>query len=957
MSRTNRRELLKTAGQFTAAAAVGIPRPARCAALSGAEEEVPSSTPRHKKEDGEDDWPDVSAESRPWTRWWWPGSAVSEDELARHLDLFHAAGIGGVEITPIYGVKGAEEQAIPFLSPRWMDMLRYTVREARRRGMDVDMITGTGWPFGGPWIGRTEAASKAVLSRLPLNAGAEPASLRAQGALQVAAACSASGETLDITDRVDAAGHISWTPPAGSWTLYALQMAPTGQQVKRAARGGEGPVLDHFAAAALRHYLERFDRAFAPVPPGERPRAFFNDSFEVYGANWTRNLLPEFERRRGYDLRRCLPALMGQDTPERTARVRSDYRETVFELLLEEFTQEWAAWTHRLGARARNQAHGSPGNLLDLYAACDIPETEVFGSTFLSLAGLDPLPGTPRRDAGQGEILVCKLASSAAHVAGKPLCSSESMTWLGEHFKVPLEHAKAEADCLFVTGVNHLFYHGAPFSPASAAWPGWLFYAETHFGPTNTFWRDLPALNHYIARCQSFLQAGRPDHDLLVYLPIHDLWATDAGSRDMLQYLTVHNTESWLDGNLAGLARAAHHLWDRGYAFDFISDRLLEEAASVSGRRLRTKGGEYRALVVAGCSLMPPHTLERILELARQGATVLVVGDLPGDVPGLGRLDERREELRRSLAQVPPLRTLKGGISGRRLDRGRLLVGKDLEPMLELAGIRRESLVDQGLEFIRRSGSAGTDYFLVNLGGKRLDGWLPLSAAARSGLIFDPMRPRRGVGISRPGRGGGTEVYLQLDPGESVLIRALRKTASAPEWRYLEPGGAAMPLEGPWTVDFIEGGPTLPGETSVARLSSWTDWPHDPAALRSFSGTARYRLTFPRPRTASDAWSLDLGDVRHSARVRLNGREQGRVISRPYRVELEDLRDGENLLEIEVTNLMANRIAEMDRRRVPWRRFYFVNIEYREFDASGWEPLPSGLLGPVRLIPMRRVVP
>src|SRR5512142_1748612 len=97
-------------------------------------------------------WPAATREMHPWTRWWWLGSAVDKDDLTRQLTLFQQAGIGGVEICPIYGAKGYEKQFIDFLSPQWMAMLAHTTAEAGRLGLGVDMTTGTGWPFGGPSV-------------------------------------------------------------------------------------------------------------------------------------------------------------------------------------------------------------------------------------------------------------------------------------------------------------------------------------------------------------------------------------------------------------------------------------------------------------------------------------------------------------------------------------------------------------------------------------------------------------------------------------------------------------------------------------------------------------------------------------------------------------------------------------------------------------------------------------
>ena len=113
------------------------------------------------------EWPAATRESRPWTRWWWLGSAVDEAGLTRQLELLAAAGFGGVEICPIYGAKGWEDRYVPFLSPRWMELLAHATREAQRLGLGVDLTTGTGWPFGGPWVGDEDASSSLLLERDP----------------------------------------------------------------------------------------------------------------------------------------------------------------------------------------------------------------------------------------------------------------------------------------------------------------------------------------------------------------------------------------------------------------------------------------------------------------------------------------------------------------------------------------------------------------------------------------------------------------------------------------------------------------------------------------------------------------------------------------------------------------------------------------------------------------------
>jgi hypothetical protein len=690
--------------------------------------------------------------------------------------------------------------------------------------------------------------------------------------------------------------------------------------------------VDPFGRDATRRYLDHFQPALASIPPGERPRSLFNDSFEAFGANWTPDLIPEFFRRRGYNLRLHLPALMGKDTPETVQRVRADYRQTVHDLLLEDFTRQWSTRAHQLGMKTRNQAHGSPGNLLDLYAAADIPETEIFGP--------GRRPGAPA-SSNWREILVCKLASSAAHVAGKPYTSSESMTWLGEHFQVPLSAMKEQADVLLLSGVNHLFYHGAPYSPADAEWPGWLFYAATDVTPANSWWRHFPALNDYLARSQSFLQSGRPDNDVLLYFPIHDLWAKDEGAGNLLQYIRVHNTESWLDKNLPEFGAAAKQLWERGYGFDFVSDDLLRTSVSARDGRLVAKGGEYRTLVVAGCTRMPPETMERIAALARGGVRVVFLGARPSDVPGMMAVKERRRRLLASLE----------GMAGPTVS-----AGTDLAALLAKAGVQRERMTEQGLAFIRRRDAGSTTYFVVNRGERRIDGLVPFSVPAQGVLLFDPMRRLSGQVLFKQGLSNGvTSARLQLDPGQSIVVRLTQKTVTAPNWTYQDEGGTPVPVAGDWRVEFIEGGPKLPAPlAAVSRLESWTEWPGDREALRSFSGTARYTISIPKPERAAERWVLDLGTVHHSARVRLNGRDLGTLIGPPYRLPIPpDLLRARNELQVEVANLMANRVSDLDRRKVPWQKFYFVNIDYKSFDASGWAPQPSGLIGPVQLVPHR----
>ena len=879
-------------------------------------------------------WPAATREMHPWTRWWWLGSAVDKENLTRQLTLFQQAGIGGVEICPIYGTKGYEDRFIDFLSPKWMDMLTHTTLEARRLGLGVDLTTGTGWPFGGPFVSPADASSGVILKRYDLAGGGTLGDRLPDGQLQCLMGVSDNGGQTDLTARVHD-GRLDWTAPPGQWRLYGVIRSGPIQKVKRPAPGGAGDVLDPYSVKAMSDYLAVFDRAFAGYQ-GEMPRSQFHDSFEYYGATWTNDFFREFAARRGYDLRTQLPALFGDGPDDSVARVKCDYRETIAELH-EAYMGRWTEWAHAHGSLSREQAHGAPCNLVDLYAGADIPETEIFGSV------------------DERNVAMNKFSSSAAHVAGHRLASAESFTWLNEPFQATLSQVRQAADYLFLTGVNHIFFHGIPYSPAEAPWPGWQFYAAVNFGPAGGLWRDLPQFNAYVTRCQSVLQSGAPSNDVLLYFPLHDIWQAPA---DLLMPFTMHNVEQWLGRH--PFYAAATTLWQRGYGYDHVSDRFL--AAATGGRdRVAIGGNTWRVVLVPECRLMPEPTLRKLVQLAHDGATILVLGKLPSDVPGWNDLENRRAEFKALLASLKFEPAANGNPQKAPVGQGRFLVGADVDALLRAAGVPREPAVDLGLRFVRRTHALGRHYFFANRGDQTVDGWVTLGTPAKSVVILDPRYDHRaGVAAVRQNADGSTQVYLQLQPGESCLLRTfVDQSVPGPAWPYSGPAGAALPVVGTSQVQFIDGGPALPAGYETTQFASWTAR-DDPEAKR-FAGTARYTIEFDRPAGDAIDWLLDLGKVAESARVKLNGHEVGAFWCAPFKAAIGQwLQPGRNTLEVEVTNLAANRVRDLDQRKVNWKYFYDANVlgrNYRPLDASNWPLFDSGLLGPVTLTPLKKVSP
>ncbi len=880
-------------------------------------------------------WPKPTQANRPWSRWWWLGSAVDEPNLTNLLTQYYNAGLGGVEICPIYGVKGYGKKFIDFLSPEWMKMLEHTTLVADKLGFGVDMTAGTGWPFGGPNVTDKNASVSVLLEQYKV-AETEKFSARvpkdSKAQLEYLLAVSNAGRRIELTDKV-VNGQLDWTAPEGQWAIYEVSIKTPIQKVKRAAPGGEGYVLDPYSVQAIDDYLSDFDKAFEGFK-GKMPRCFFHDSFEYYNATWTADFFDKFKSLRGYDLRDRLEALFGDGPDEIVSRVKCDYRQTLSDLHIA-YVKLWTQWSHTCNSLTRNQAHGAPANLIDLYAAADIPETEIF------------------RSVDEQQIPMLKFASSAAHLNGKTLTSSESFTWLKEHFQTSFADVKPATDFLFLAGVNHIFFHGIPYSPNEAPWPGWQFYASVNFGPQGGLWHDLPAYNAYVTRCQSILQSGKPDNNILLYMPIFDFWHNE---RNLTMPFTVHNQAEWLYKSF--FYDAAMTLWNKGYTFDEVSDSFLAQANCLNGKILLGEN-EYNVIVIARCNLIPAATMQKLVQLAGSGATILFEQSLPADVPGLSNLDERHTELKEILSRIKFSPASNPQIQQATLDKGRLMCG-ELEEMLNSLNLPREPAVDAGIRFVRRSHPEGYHYFFVNRSDCSLDQWISLGRPAKSAVLMDPLFSDS-IGLAElRTKSCLTQVYLQLQPGQSIILRTFTdKQVQGPKWQYTHSEDKEVLIDGTWDVTFIDGGPDLPQDCRMKKLISWTEL--DDSKAKCFAGTARYRIEFNKPVQKADDWVLDLGRVCESAGISLNGRALGTLWCEPFQYRIgEYLHPGKNVFEIEVTNLAANRIRNMDRRGVNWKYFYdinVVNVDYRPFDASGWPLRDSGLLGPVRLIPQNKIQP
>lgn len=845
-------------------------------------------------------WPGPNQEAKPGTRWWWLGSAVTENDLKWNLRQFADHGIGAIEITPIYGVQGNEKNNIPFLSPRYMEILKYVNAECKADGIEFDMATGTGWPFGGPWVPLDESASQmliidtTVVGKKIKALDLRPIEKKRKNTSLVGIYAFSEGKFLKITTPLVEGTLTTKLPSKGTWRIIALYQKKGVMAVKRAAPGGAGFVIDHFDKQTVTNYLKHIEEAFEKTGT-PYPHTFFNDSYEVSESDYTPTLFQEFYNRRGYSLEENFDKLVDGDT-----KVVADYRETLGDMLLDNFTRTWTAWAHSHGAITRNQAHGSPANLIDCYAAVDIPEIEGFGLTNFGIKGLRQDPGKTRKN--DSDFSMLKYAPSAAHIMGKPYTSSETFTWLTEHFRTSLSQMKPDMDLMFCAGVNHMFFHGTAYSPQHETWPGWRFYASIDMSPNNTIWRDAPYFMKYVERCQSMLQMGRPDNDFLTYLPIHDMWAKRSTGKRLMQF-SIHAM-----GKLAPeFVKCIDAIDQAGFDCDYISDRILLDTYYNNGM-LHTPGGTtYKGLVIPSAdNILTPAVKAHIEKLKAQGANI-IVGTSAADLTKAAKAEKMKTEL--------------------------------------------------GLKLIRRSNDKGYHYFIANLTPNDIQAYTTLAVPMATAMWFDPM-----TGNRQRAEICGDSILVNLRSGESIILQTFnhkdealsKELASLPlrgEWKKTSP---VVKTLNNWKLSFTEATPAI---SKTYNLDTTKAWENLDDSTRTLMGTGVYECTINLSAAElkkGNSWTIDLGDVRESARVYVNDSLIGCAWAVPYRLSFANLlHKGNNKIRIEVTNLPANRISELDRQGYKWRKFDEINvvdINYKKTSYADWTPVASGLNSEVKLI-------
>jgi hypothetical protein len=919
---------------------------------------------------------DPPSRLRPFVRWWWNGSRVTEMEILRELDVLNAAGIGGVEINTIAMRDGVPQEALPafperpWLSPEWCAAVKAAAEGARARGMTADIIVGSGWPFGGRFLEPAEQTKRVrVVKREVTGPGTFEASLA-----DLAAGKKKEREEISIVPRVvfvrlvpaggadftpgqeigpgaARGGRLSLSVPAGAHVLHVGLLETGFTHVKLGAPGADGPVVDHWNVAAVRRYLDHMSSGLAPALGGrlgERLggplRASFVDSLELDHANWTDDLPAEFARRRGYDLAPYLPFVLdtddpADDSPRATTvrRARYDFHRTVVELFQERFLTTYVGWAHENGLLARIQAYGRETHVLEGSLQVDLPE----GESWL-WSGHDRIVVSPT--------VANKYVSSAAHLAGRSPVSFEAMTNAVPVFREMPEDFKLGMDQSALAGVHHPVLHGFNYSPREAGFPGWVRFGSW-FSEQNPWWPHVRRFTGYAARLTTALSSSDFQASVALLGPRADEWARDG----LLYQPFPEVSRPWYH----------YHLWQAlqqaGYGADFVSEGVLRGARLEDGR-LRYGSRSYDTLLAMDVVSLEADTAEAIARFGEAGGRVVFVGRSPDRAPGLKDAAEADRRVKVAVARlllaraghavvVPaPTQGLlpKGDYTRGVLPDGarRELLRWVMATMPRLGAVPGVEVAapheDVGL--VHHRAGEREIFFLANASrtdARDVEARFP--TGDRRPWRWDP---ETGTRAPIPFSGRPDTLALHLEPLESLLLvfepasgpadPSSFDTAGAPRGdRPVRAGREWLPVVAQWDVDLrpANGTPFRRRFPQLFDLSLAADDPD----VAAFGGVAVYRAEFD--------WAdgtrtlLGLGTVHGVSAVRLNGKDLGTRWWGRHLYEAEGaLVKGRNLLEVEVTTTLGNRMRSLKDNPV----------------AKGWAwwfpPIPMGLAGPVQFM-------
>ena len=629
-------------------------------------------------------------------------------------------------------------------------------------------------------------------------------------------------QVIDVSSRMNADGVLSWNAPAGRWTVLRIGHTPTGRMQNASSDAGLGLEIDKFSADAMEFHFDKYFgslyEAFKPLAAKGLVGALI-DSYEVGMQNWTPSFPQEFQRRRGYDLRKYMPAMTGRvvGSPEVTERFLWDVRRAQADVMADNYYGRFAALCRQHGLKSYTEPYGpsnGPFDELQVGALVDEP----MGEFWLRQAG-----------AQWGWSL--KLTSSIAHVWNKPVVGAESFTGRPNDSKWQ-EHpyaTKAIGDLMYTFGLTRYIFHRYAQQPHPDAAPGmtmgqWGF----HFDRTNTWFEKSGPWLQYIARAQHMLRQGRFVADLL--------------------YLNGESAPSEMPNSDNATKQPLDPAPPAGHDYDVIHPKaFLERVRTENGRVLVEGGMSYRVAVLQPRQAMTVDLARKLVELVQNG--MWIVGDPPSYTPGLLNAGANDAELRKLVS------TLWGsaGEKERTVGKGRVFRSQPLGDVLERAGVAPDfqftsRAPDRDVRFIHRATDGADIYFVTNhqrrpedivasfrVNGKRPELWDAVTGTIVPAPVYEAAA-------------GRVRVPIRLEPSGSVFV-VFRAAASGDALRSIARDGrtivsssefpAAPPAPHPSVVNNFTVSAWIKPEIEIGAGGGFGGGPTNVAAFReSTQGTA-----------------------------------------------------------------------------------------------------------------------
>ena len=530
---------------------------------------------------------------------------------------------------------------------------------------------------------------------------------------------------VDLSSQMDAAGKLSWEAPAGKWLVLRFGHTTTGKENSPAPESGRGLECDKFnkeAAAAMYNGLmgKLVAENKAVSGQGKVLVSTHIDSWEVGSQNWTPKMREEFQTRRGYDLWKFLPAFTGRvvDSPEVTERFLWDLRQTVSDLIVENYAGEFRRLANKDGMRLSIEAYdGAPADEMTYGGQADEPMGEFWAWTKFSGSQW------------------CVGMASSAHIYGKKILGAEAFTsvstekWQGHPGMI-----KDLGDWAFCEGINRFVFHryaaqpwDAHIAPGMAMGPWGL-----HYERTQTWWEQSKAWHEYLARCQHLLQQGLFVADVLYLQP-------EGAPRRF---------------EVPAGAEIAPHVRG-GYNFDGCSPEVVYTRLSVKdGRLVLPDGMSYRVLVLPAMETMTPRLLRKIKELSDAGATIIASPKPPQKSPSFADMGAGDDEVKKLAGELWP----------------KLVTDKTAAEFLGEHGVKPDFSASPILRHIHRSIGDAEVYFVANPEPKDVAATASFRVTGKQPEFWWPDTGRMEAAVAFVEKDGVTTVPLNLEPSGSVFV-------------------------------------------------------------------------------------------------------------------------------------------------------------------------------------------